>query len=232
MVDYIKQTWEDAPSSVSPIESMRLNHMEDGIFAAQTTANEALAAVGHLAWTELLNNDPGTSSTPWLGGTGTWSYGNTYGININSASQDQYNSSSLGRMSWRAIRATIRFNSNVGTGYWVGFGFGGDATGWNAGDLSIGVNNVGLQWDTSGVGGSSIACAGLAVNTDIDLYVVEDRFNGVYRVYVNGAFIYPVPLSSRHNLGRVTLYSRNLTGSFRNIWIWNGDVTPSLPQAV
>lgn len=42
---YTKQTWVDEPSTTTPIDAARLNHMEDGIYNAQSTADAAEAAV-------------------------------------------------------------------------------------------------------------------------------------------------------------------------------------------
>lgn len=38
---YTKQTWADLPSKTTPINASRLTHMEDGIFDAAQTADEA-----------------------------------------------------------------------------------------------------------------------------------------------------------------------------------------------
>lgn len=34
MVDYTKQTWVNGPDGQTPLDAVRLNHMEDGIDAA------------------------------------------------------------------------------------------------------------------------------------------------------------------------------------------------------
>lgn len=35
-MSYVKQDWKDYPDTTTPINSTRLNHMEDGISAALT----------------------------------------------------------------------------------------------------------------------------------------------------------------------------------------------------
>lgn len=40
---YTKQTWVNLPSKTTPINASRLNHMEDGIYAANQTATTSTA---------------------------------------------------------------------------------------------------------------------------------------------------------------------------------------------
>ena len=40
---YTKQTWANLPSKTTPINASRLNHMEDGIYAANQTATTSTA---------------------------------------------------------------------------------------------------------------------------------------------------------------------------------------------
>lgn len=55
LVAYDKQSWESAPSANTPITHDRLNHMEDGIESAATTADSALSAAQEaLAGTGVL----------------------------------------------------------------------------------------------------------------------------------------------------------------------------------
>lgn len=43
---YTKQTWANLPAQTSPLSAERLNHMEDGIYNAATTADNAASAAG------------------------------------------------------------------------------------------------------------------------------------------------------------------------------------------
>lgn len=42
---YTKQTWVDLPSKTTPINATRLNHMENGIASANTTATTSTAGL-------------------------------------------------------------------------------------------------------------------------------------------------------------------------------------------
>lgn len=46
---YSKQTWSNLPSKTTPINATRLNHMENGIFEAASTADSAASAAETVA---------------------------------------------------------------------------------------------------------------------------------------------------------------------------------------
>jgi len=42
---YTKQTWQNLPNKTTPLSAARLNHMEDGIFAAAQDAGTAISGL-------------------------------------------------------------------------------------------------------------------------------------------------------------------------------------------
>lgn len=67
---YTKQTWSDLPSTTSPLNAARLNHMEDGIYDAlttdnikttQTTSSTDTYSCSYINGTELYNDSTGSA---------------------------------------------------------------------------------------------------------------------------------------------------------------------------
>ena len=64
---YTKQTWEDEPSTTSPLSAERLGHMEDGIAAATAAAEAAGAgADGASAYEIAVDNGFVGTESEWL----------------------------------------------------------------------------------------------------------------------------------------------------------------------
>lgn len=72
---YTKQTWTDLPSKTTPINASRLNHIEDGIFAAAQVADTANAGLANkvdaVAGKGLSSNDYNDTDKGKVNGLGT-----------------------------------------------------------------------------------------------------------------------------------------------------------------
>jgi hypothetical protein len=64
---YVKQTWENFPSTASPISASRLDHIEDGIFdtdAAVTTLGGTVSALSSTVSSKAPINSPTFTGVP------------------------------------------------------------------------------------------------------------------------------------------------------------------------
>ena len=71
---YIRQTWEDAPSTNTPITADRLNHMEDGIYNADTTASSIVVPTALSDLTDdvgLTNKETTSNKTTTISNSST-----------------------------------------------------------------------------------------------------------------------------------------------------------------
>ena len=71
---YIRQTWEDAQSTNTPITADRLNHMEDGIYNADTTASSIVVPTALSDLTDdvgLTNKETTSNKTTTISNSST-----------------------------------------------------------------------------------------------------------------------------------------------------------------
>jgi hypothetical protein len=183
-------------------------------------------------WTKKVDADPMATNTQWTNHSGTWTFGQTYGVDQTSTTQDSWlrYTPSLDSNGLRIIKTTLR--STGGT--IVGVGFSGTA-GWTTGSLGIGLDLSGsgtLWWDRYGSGGGNKAQA-MVRNQDYVLTVVEKVAKVEFWVYLDGVKVWELMPSGGVTAGGVGLYCRSGQGSFRNVSIWEGLQTgAALPPGV